>query len=115
VKGELFEIGVDFKPAKVGALAMDLRGTPLIYDFQKEELICKSVRAPLSLRDERVRLQVFLDRGSIEVFGNDGQVAMSIAAIPDHANRSIGVSARDAAITAHSVVVFELGSAWTEH
>jgi fructan beta-fructosidase len=114
VKGELFEIGVDFTPAQTGTLVIDLRGTPLIYDFQKEELICKSVRAPLSLRDERVRLRVFLDRGSIEVFGNDGQVAMSIAAIPVHENRSISVSARDAAIRVHSLLVFELASAWTK-
>jgi fructan beta-fructosidase len=115
LKGEQFEIGVESRPAKGGALDMDLRGTPLIYDFQKEELICKSVRAPLSLRDERVRLQIFLDRGSIEVFGNDGQVAMSIAAIPVHENGSISLSARDTALTVHSLLVCELASAWTKH
>jgi fructan beta-fructosidase len=95
LKGDLFEIQVDFSPAKAEALALDLRGTPILYERLRKEVICRSVRAPLRPKEGRVRLQVFLDRGSIEVFGNDGRVAMSIAAIADQGNRSASPAAAD--------------------
>jgi len=72
----------------------------------------KNVRAPLRPREGRVRLHVLLDRGSIEVFGNDGRVALSIAAIPDDGNRSIGVFHRGGPAKVHSLVVHELRPAW---
>jgi fructan beta-fructosidase len=113
VTGDLFEIAVDFSPAGTGTLELDLRGTPLVYDRSKHELICKNVRTPLRPEEGRIRLQVFLDRGSIEVFGNHGRVAMSIASIPAETNRSIGVFSRGGPIELHSLVVHELRSAWT--
>jgi len=111
--GEQFEIAVDFSPASTGACALDLRGTLLVYDAARQELVCKNVRAPLRPRDGRVRLQVFLDRGSIEVFGNDGRTALSVASIPEKGQRAIGGSSREGATRVHSLVVHELRSAWT--
>ncbi len=112
LKGDLFEINVDFSPGQSEAVGLNLRGTQLLYDALRKELVCRDVRAPLSPRDGRVRLQVLLDRGSIEVFGNDGRVAMSVAAIPEVSNRSIGIFQRGAPARVHSLVVHELSSAW---
>jgi fructan beta-fructosidase len=112
VKGELFEIQAEFNPATDAAFALDLRGTPLVYDPARHELACGSVKAPLKPSDGRIRLQVFLDRGSIEVFGNDGLVAMSVAAIPAASNRSLAATSRGGPTFVHSLVVHELRSAW---
>jgi fructan beta-fructosidase len=112
LKGDLFEFQVEFSPGKAEALVLDLRGTPLLYDRRREEVICRDVRAPLRPKEGRVRLHVFLDRGSIEAFGNDGRVAMSIAALADQGNRSISVSSRGGSTKVHSLVVHELRSAW---
>ena len=75
---------------------LDLRGTPLVYDAAKQELVCKDVRAPLRPQNGRVRLRVLLDRGSIEVFGNDGRVAMSVARFPEHGIDRSALSSREA-------------------
>jgi fructan beta-fructosidase len=112
LKGDLFEVSVDFSPGTAQTFELDLRGTPLVYDIPKQELTCKGVKTPLKAENGRVRLQVYVDRGSIEVFGNDGRVAMSIGAIPQDAYRSIGVSSRGGAIKVGSLVVHELRSAW---
>ena len=89
-----------------------LRGVPLEYDAAKQELSCKGVKAPLKPIKGRVRLHVYLDRGSIEAFGNDGRVAMSVASIPDDKDRSIGAFSRGGTTDLHSLVVHELKSAW---
>ena len=71
------------RPATARAFELDLRGTPLVYDVGEAGAGLQGRGAPLKPEDGRVRLHVFLDRGSIEVFGNDGRVAMSVVAIPD--------------------------------
>jgi fructan beta-fructosidase len=112
LKGDLFEIAVSFQPASGTRLGLDLRGTALVYDAAREELTCGGVKAPLKPKQGRIQLQVFLDRGSIEVFGNEGRVAMSVAAIPADANRSIGASSHAGSTQIDSLVVHELRSAW---
>ena len=112
LKGDLFEITLDFSPGRSERFGLDLRGTPLVYDTPRQELVCKDTRVPLSPREGRVRLHVFLDRGSIEVFGDDGRVALSIAAVPEDSNRSIGILSRGDPTKVHSLVVHELRSAW---
>ncbi len=113
VRGELFKIGLMFKPAKAGSLELSLRGTPLVYDCVKQELVCKSVRAPLRPHEGGwVWLNVFVDRGSIEAFGNFGRVAISVAAIADHGNRSLGLTSRGGPIEVRYLTVDSLRSAW---
>jgi fructan beta-fructosidase len=112
--GEQYEIAVDFSPASEGALAIDLRGTPLVYDAARQELVCKKVRAPLRPRDGRIQLQVFRDRGSIEVFGNEGRTAMSVASLHEKGQTGIGLSSRRGATRVHSLVVQKLKSAWNQ-
>jgi fructan beta-fructosidase len=112
LKGDLFEIQVLFEAARGTPLVLNLRGTPLVYDPARHELICKSVRAPVSPIDGTIRLHVFLDRGSIEAFANDGRVAMSVAAVPDEGNHSISVVSRNGPVTIRSLTVHELRSAW---
>jgi fructan beta-fructosidase len=112
LEGDLFEVSADFSPGDSGTLGLELRGVPLVYDAATQELSCKGVKAPLKPIDGRVRLHVYLDRGSIEAFGNDGLVAMSVGSIPDDRNRSIALIRIGGAIDVHSLVVHELTSAW---
>lgn len=67
---------------------------------------------PLPPHNGRIRLQVFLDRGSIEVFGNDGRTAMSVVSIAEKRQPAIGVSSRGGATPVHSLVVHQPRSAW---
>ncbi|MFO0893277.1 MAG: glycoside hydrolase family 32 protein, partial [Isosphaeraceae bacterium] len=112
VKGDLLEIELFHETAGGKPLELDLRGTSLIYDPARRVLSCKKVTAPLAPIDGMIGLHVFLDRGSIEVFGNDGRVAMSVAAIPDEGNHSIGIASREGPATVRSLVVHELRPAW---
>jgi fructan beta-fructosidase len=112
ITGELFDIQAEFEPGKAEALGFTLRGVPVVYDAIKQTLTCKQHTAPLQPRDGKVRLRLLLDRGSIEVFGNDGRVAMSAGAIAADDNRTIEVLARGGAARLRSLEVHEMRSAW---
>ncbi|QEH38715.1 Levanase precursor [Aquisphaera giovannonii] len=112
VSGELLEIAAEIVPAKAGTVTLDLRGTPVVYDAAKGELACKDVRAPLPAKDGRVRLRIFVDRGSVEVFGNDGRVALSVATGAAGPGKPLGISAAGEPAEMPSLTVYELKSAW---
>jgi len=112
--GDLFEIELAAKPGSAEAIELDLRGTPLVYDVKEQELACKQVKASVPLVDGELRLQVFLDRGSIEAFGADGRAAVSVAAIPEDANRAIGIAARGGPAVLRVLEVHPLRSARVE-
>ena len=94
VRGDLFDIRAEFAPADAKAFGFNVRGVPVVYDVEKQEISCQHVKAPLKQVDGRVRLQLLVDRGSIEIFGNDGQVALSVATIPADDNHTVDVFSR---------------------
>jgi fructan beta-fructosidase len=113
VKGELFDIRADFRPDGAEQVVFTARGVPVIYDTKKGEVSCQGKTAPLKPRkDGSVRLQILVDRGSVEVFGNDGQVALSagvLVAVDDH---SLGLAAKGGAVKVEALAVNVLKSAW---
>ncbi len=111
VSGDLFDIQAEFAPGDARMFGFTVRGVPVLYDVEKREISCKNVKAPLNLVDGKVRLQLLVDRGSIEIFGNDGQVALSVGAIPADDNHALEVFSRDGVTHLRSRLVVELNSA----
>jgi fructan beta-fructosidase len=118
VRGELFDVTLKLSvgPEASGTLSLNLRGVPLVYDAGRRVLSCRDVTAPLAPDEEgRVEIRALLDRGSIEAFGNRGQVAMSVGVIPNDDQKSLGLRLDSDAIEVRGLQVFELGSAWNSN
>jgi fructan beta-fructosidase len=114
ITGDLFEIRVEFDPAGASAFGFTVRGVPVVYDVRKREISCNKRTAPLPPLDAKVRLHLLIDRGSFEVFGNDGRVALSVGVIPADEQKAVAVFSRGGSTRLHSLEVFELKSAWPE-
>jgi fructan beta-fructosidase len=109
IKGELLELKVRLLP-RGAAMTLRLGGNYVSYDAQKQQLLCGDVKAPL--RGD-ARLHVFVDRGSVEVFGNDGAVAVSVATRPDPGNQPVQIEMfGDAGSEFADLEVYRLKSAW---
>jgi fructan beta-fructosidase len=61
--------------------------------------------APLALADGRLKLKIFVDSTSVEVYANDGQIVLNNLIFPDPASQGLEVYTRDgnARITLHAV------------
>ena len=112
VSGDLFDIRSEFDPADAEAFGFTVRGVPVVYDVKKQEISCKNVTAPLKPEDGKVRLRLLVDRGSVEIYGNGGRVALSVAVIPADDNHSLEVFSRGGAAQLRSLEAFEMKSAW---
>lgn len=114
VAGELFEIKAAVKLGTAEAIEFNLRGVPVVYDAREQMLSCKKVKMPLALEDGELKLRLFVDAGSIEIFAGDGRAAASVPSIPEEGNRSINVHARGGEATARVLSVYPLRSIWRE-
>jgi len=59
-----------------------------------------------------IQLRIFLDHNSVEVFANNGKVAMTNAIFPDQTENKIYVYARDGEATLDSLVTYALKDIW---
>jgi fructan beta-fructosidase len=112
IKGEQFDLRAEISVGDADSVGFHLRGVSVVYDGKKQQITCKGVTAPLPLVDGKIRLRLLQDRGSIEVFGNDGAMAMSVAAIPAETSTGLEVFSRGGVATIHELEVFEMKSAW---
>ena len=112
ISGDLFDIRVEIAPGQARKLAINVRGVAIECDFKQRTLSCLDKTAPLPLTDEAVRLQVLVDRTTIEIFAGDGQVYMPMSVLPADEDRSLALSVAGGTATARRLEVFELQSAW---
>jgi fructan beta-fructosidase len=112
--GNLFEVRAEAEVGDRGVFTLNIAGTPVAYDAIKKTLACGDVTAPLAPEGQVVRLRILVDRGSIEVFGNDGRVAISRAFAPsgDKPSLTLTLPASGHPVRFRSLQVNELESAW---
>ena len=112
IKGELFDVEVEFEPAADTETIFDLRGEKVVYNAQNRTLSCGNVRTPLKPEKGLIQLRILLDRTSIEVFGNNGRVYIPRCIIPRDDNRSLSASCGNGEDKATFLRLHELKSAW---
>jgi fructan beta-fructosidase len=85
---------------------------PVVYDAAKQELVCRDRRNPLPPINGKVRLQVLVDRTSLEIFGNDGLLYMPMAGEFAPGDRSLSLTVTDSALRFSFLEANELKSIW---
>jgi fructan beta-fructosidase len=112
VRGELLELRTEFEPSGADEVGFKLHGTSVIYDTQKQELICKNHRVPMKLIDGKIRLQMLIDRTSLEIFGNDGWVYMPAGVNVNATDKSCSTLVKGGSAQINSLEVYQLKSIW---
>lgn len=112
VAAELADLTVSFRPGEAERVVLHVRGLPVTYDARKGELSTKGAAAPLAPEDGVLRLRVLVDRGSVEIFGNDGRVVLCAASVLPPSDKSFSLSAQGGSVEVGTFDFWELRSAW---
>jgi len=112
ITGELFEIRAEFAVADAAEFGLTVLGRPIVYDVGNRELSFEGRVAPLRLSEGKIRLRLLVDRASIEIFGNDGEVALPMPMIHPDDSRSLAVFATGGCARMNLLELYELRSAW---
>lgn len=113
VKGELLHLQAELEVGDATALGLTVRGVPITYDAKAQRLTCAGSSAPLKPEAGRIRLEVLVDRASVEVFANDGRVYLPVGVLPAVKERGVALFAREGTARVHSLRVWCLRSIWT--
>jgi fructan beta-fructosidase len=109
---DLLDIHADVEIKQASEIELNLRGMPVVYDVERQKLLCCDRTAPLKAPGGRLRLRILLDRASIEIFAAGGLVYMPLAVIPEDNDRSCFLLSRGGRGKAVNVDVFKLYSIW---
>ena len=112
VTGDLFDIRAEIEPGAASELGFIVRGEPVKYDAAKKELSCLGAAAALTPDGDKIKVQILVDRTSIEIYGNDGKISMSSCFLPKPSDKSLTAYAKGGAARIVSLTVFELRSTW---
>ena len=132
VESNTLEIVVDFEVDKSndeGELGVKLRKgtnqeTVIGYDTKKGQIYVDRTRSgnvsfspmfasrestPLELENKKLRLHIFLDKCSVEVFANHGKVSMTSLIFPDPNSKGLSIFSHKENTKITSIRVWELG------
>lgn len=112
VEGELLHVRATLRPQGATKCGLVVHGTEIAWDATTGNLSCLDKTASLSPTDGTLRLELLVDRTSIEIFANEGQVYMPMAVAGPQGNKSLQVLATGGPVKVESLEVHRLRSAW---
>jgi hypothetical protein len=95
-------------------VSLVLRGAEIIYEVKGARMKAFGRTLSLPLADGKLLLRALLDRASIELFGNCGEVTHSGVFFPDPSDRSLSLTVSGGQAHLHRLVVRELRSIFSE-
>jgi len=114
IPGELFDLSVEAEVGVSGVVTLAIPGAPVVYDAARRTLSCGGISAPLATRSGAIRFRALVDRGSVEVFGEDGRVAISKGRGSREPARPLGLSVTGAGAQVRSLEFHEMASSWAQ-
>lgn len=135
--GDLYDMKLELDVTRSSSFEIALRDIMITYDAAAKTLSCGGTpmhngiipddwvsnnkteinktnnlgRAPLPAQDGKIRLRILLDRNTVEIFGNDGEVVMSSCFMPEDNNRTYAIRSKGT-LQIVKANVYSLKSAW---
>jgi sucrose-6-phosphate hydrolase SacC (GH32 family) len=110
--GEAFDLDATFQPGTASSVIFNLRGTAVTYNCAAQTITCNSTTQSLAPSNGVVRLQILVDRGTIEIFGNGGLLYMPMRVTPTAGAQAVSLVANGSGATLNSLQMHNLSSAW---
>jgi sucrose-6-phosphate hydrolase SacC (GH32 family) len=110
--GDLLDLRAEIEPAGASDFGLILRGQEVRYSVTNGTIHLGAASAPLKLADKTLRLRILVDRPSIEVFADRGQVTLSAVNLTTDRGKSMKLFAEGGKIRVVSLDVNRLESIW---
>ncbi len=107
---DLLDIEMDAALDRNSEFTLRLSGEKLTYSAATGQLSCLGRTAIVAPQDGRIRLRILLDRTSIELFVNDGEISMTSCSLADTAKAGAAIYGHD--VLMKSLRVSEMQSIW---
>ena len=114
IRGELFHIVTEVESGNAAEFGFTLRGERIRYDVPMSTLSCLGKSVSLGTLQSTIKLEILLDRTSLEIFGNEGGISLCFCFLPNPSNTDLEIYCCGGEIEIVSLRVYELHSIWSE-
>jgi sucrose-6-phosphate hydrolase SacC (GH32 family) len=108
--GDLFDIEIAVELSPGASFAICLHDQDILCGDGR--IRCLGKEAPLATVGNRLTLRILVDRTSIELYGNEGDVVMSSCLVPVERDTTVQCRAVTGTVRIYSLTVHRLSSAW---
>ena len=118
ISGKILHVKAKFNPKTSDGFGFIVRngkkevGTEIRYDTNKKLLSCMGGQAVVEPKDGLLQFEILLDRSSIEIFVNDGEVVLSSCFTPAEEDDDLTLWTQGGELFVNEIQVYELKSAW---
>ncbi len=112
LSGDLYDIDAEFELAGATEFGFKLRDSVVAYHVAEKKLWSLDKNAALAPVGNRIKIRVLLDRSSLEVFGNDGEVTMTSNFLPVAGRNGLEVFAIGGNVRVVSLAAHKLRGTW---
>jgi sucrose-6-phosphate hydrolase SacC (GH32 family) len=109
---DLLDIQTVIEVGDADEIELNLRGIPLIYDVNKQEISFLERTTQLKTKNGNIQMRVLLDRTSVEIYAADGLVYIPYGVIPEDHNTVCFLQARGGTSLARTIKIIKLVSSW---
>jgi fructan beta-fructosidase len=119
-KGDCFHIMGTFDLKTANSFGFMLRhgkktpGIEVNYNVQRGVLTCLGKTAPLLPVNGKIQLEILLDRTSLEIYANNGQVVMTSCIAPPKNNTNMELFTRGGELFVDQLNVYEVNTVWRD-
>jgi sucrose-6-phosphate hydrolase SacC (GH32 family) len=112
VAGDLLDLHAEIALGNAAEVGLKVHGKAITYNVAKKQLTFLGKTAPLEPIDGKIKLQIVVDRSSIEIFGNDGCISMSSCVLPPENDKTVETFARGGTAELKKFDAYPLKSTW---
>ncbi len=87
-------------------------GTEVLYDVKRGTISVMGVSAPVEPVNNKISLEILIDRSSIELYANNGQTVISNCFTPDEGAKGLLLFCAGGELVVDKLDIFEMKSAW---
>jgi sucrose-6-phosphate hydrolase SacC (GH32 family) len=112
ISGDLFDIVTVIETGTARSFDIIVRGTKIHYNCLDHSLSCLGGTVSLKPEKGQIKLQILVDRTSLEIFGNDGTAVISSCFLPLDENKELATASEGGSIKIISTSIYSLKSIW---
>lgn len=120
VKGDCFHIKCVFNIKTSNNFGFMVRsgkkdaGTEILYNVKKETLSVLGTTVPLVPIDDKISLEILVDRTSVEIFANEGQTVISNCFTPAKGAEGLILFTNGGELEVEKMDIYKMESAWVD-
>ncbi len=112
IRGALFDLKGQFSAGTAQSLTFQFQGLTVTCNASAQQISCNGDTQSLPPVGGSVQLEIVVDRDTIEIFGNNGQLYMPLPANNSTGNSLISLTSTGGTATFSSLTVYKLKSIW---